>query len=57
MQDDRNSLLGQSTITVHGDQVKGTIESTRKFRNIHVKGELFSQHAEHLVVGIVGHQV
>lgn len=51
-------ILRQPTICIHADEVKGTVEPTRKVRQIHIESELLvTVELEHLVCGVRGHQV
>jgi predicted ABC-type sugar transport system permease subunit len=51
-------VLFQTAICVHRNKVQGTVEATRQFREIDVKGKLMvTRELEHLVCGIGSHQV
>lgn len=43
----------QATIGGHGDQGESAIETTRKLRNVHIKGELLVGGPEQLVSAVV----
>lgn len=49
--------LGHATISVHGREVKSSVKATSEVRNIDIKGELLVLQAEHLVLGVIGHEV
>lgn len=48
---------GHATILVHLGEVKGTVDTARHVGNIDIKGELLVEQVEHVVVGLVSHQV
>lgn len=50
-------VLGETTIRIHPHEEESCIESAREIRNVHVKSELFVPQIEHLVVGVVSHEV
>jgi len=45
-----------TTILGHADEVKSTVQATRKMRHIDIECELLVQETEHLVVGVIGHE-
>lgn len=51
------SVLGHATVGVHGGEVDSSVEPTWQVRHIDVEGELLALQAEHLVLGIIGHEV
>jgi len=50
-------VFGHSTVLVHGDEVKGAVETARKVGNINIKGELVVQQIELLVRSIGIHEI
>jgi len=50
-------VLAHTTISVHGDEVEGTVETAAQVRDIDIEGELVAEELEHLVLGVVLHQV
>lgn len=51
------SVLGHATVGIHGGEVDSSVESTWQVRHIDVEGELLALQAEHLVFGVIGHEV
>jgi len=49
--------LARTSISIHGHKVESTVHTTGKLGDIHIKCELLTEQFEHLVVGLVGHQV
>lgn len=49
--------LGHTTICVHRDEVKSTVETTREVRHVNIECELLVLQLEHLVLGRARHEV
>ena len=50
-------VLGHATILVHGGEVEGAVETAGQVGHVDVEGELLVEELEHLVVGVVLHEV
>jgi len=50
-------VLRKTAIRIHPHEEEGPIESAGEIRNVHVKSELFVPQIEHLVTGVVSHEV
>ena len=50
-------ILGSSTISIHGDEVDGTVETAAETGKVDIKGELLVEQGEHLVLGIALHEI
>lgn len=50
-------VFGHTTILVHFDEVKGSVQAAGQLRGVDVKGELLVEELEHLVLGIRGHKI
>jgi hypothetical protein len=50
-------VLGETTIGVHLDEIKGAIETAGQTGYIDVEGELLVLKIEHLIAGVVGHKI
>jgi hypothetical protein len=50
-------VLGQATVGVHGDEVQRAVQTAADVGNINIERELVAQKGEHLVLGIVLHEI
>lgn len=50
-------VLGNATVSVHGHEVEGTVQTAREVGDVDGEGELLVQQVEDLVVRVIGHQV
>ena len=46
-------VLAHASVLVHLDKVEGTVQATRKFRDVDVEGEFLVLQTEHLVRGFI----
>lgn len=50
-------VLGHTSVLVHRHEVESTVQAARKVRDIDIKCELLVEQVEHLVVGVILHQI
>ena len=50
-------VLGETTILSHLDEVQSTVETAGEVGHVDIEGEFLVEEGEHLVVGVVLHQV